>query len=120
MGTEWYRFAYQNREAVNGSQVGCRIKGIRPSEREMGRWISAMGIVLKRHNVDGTQLPNRPLKEKKLGLVPNRQRQSVFRVNIDKMQAFTDIIKRRYLAGQRRVCWPLYNNLSERDIRDVG
>ena len=58
METSWYNFAQQNRDAVNGSQVGCRIKGKRPSDKEIGMWIRAMGIVLNRSQVDVTDSAN--------------------------------------------------------------
>ncbi|TGO03304.1 hypothetical protein PN36_09020 [Candidatus Thiomargarita nelsonii] len=99
MSTWWYRFARQNLDAVNGSQVGCRIRGKRPSESEIGRWIRAMGIVLTRHNVDGTGYANKPLKEKKVDPVPNRHRQSVYSVNLDNMQPLTSTFKRRLAVG---------------------
>jgi len=99
MSTWWYRFARHNRDAVNGSRLGCRIKGKRPSEKEIGMWIRAMGIVLTRQKVDGPDPASKPLKEKKGGSGPNRQRKSVFSVNIEKMQALIPILKRRYQGG---------------------
>jgi hypothetical protein len=99
MSTWWYRFARQNLDAVNGSQVGCRIRGKRPSESEIGRWIRAMGIVLTRHNVDVTGSANKPLKEKKVDPVTNRHQQSVYSVNLEKMQPLTSTFKRRLAVG---------------------
>ncbi len=100
MSTWWYRFARQNKDAVNGSHVGCRIRGKRPSDKEIGMWVRAMGIALTRQKVDGPDPANKSsLKEKKVGSGPNRQRQSVFSVNLDKMQALTSTFKRRRASG---------------------
>jgi hypothetical protein len=99
MSTWWYQFARHHQDAVNGSHLGCRIKGKRPSDREIGRWISAMGIVLTRQNVRCTDPALKPLKEKKAGSVPKPQRQSVFSVNLEKMQPLIPILQRRHQGG---------------------
>jgi len=99
MSTWWYRFARHNRDAVNGSRLGCQIKGKRPSEREIGMWIRAMGIALKRSQFDVTEPALKPLKEKKAGSVTKRKIDSVFSVNIEKMQPLIPILKRRYQGG---------------------
>jgi len=99
MSSWWYRFARQNRDAVNGSHVGCRIKGKRPSESEIGRWIRAMGVVLKRSQVDVDESANKPLKEKKVDSSTKRKQQTYFSVNIEKMQALTSTFKRRRASG---------------------
>jgi hypothetical protein len=99
MSSWWYRFARQNRDAVNGSHVGCRIKGKRPSESEIGRWIRAMGVVLKRYQVDVDESANKSLKEKKVDSSTKRKQQTYFRVNLEKMQGLTSTFKRRRASG---------------------
>jgi hypothetical protein len=99
MSTWWYRFARQNLDAVNGSNVGCRIRGKRPSDKEIGMWIRAMGIVLKRSQVDVDDPAYKPLKEKKVGSSTKRKQQTYFRVNLEKMQPLTSTFKRRLAVG---------------------
>jgi hypothetical protein len=46
-GEWWYQFAIDNRDAVNESELGARMKGKAPTDKEIGMWIEAVGIVLK-------------------------------------------------------------------------
>jgi len=99
MSSWWYRFARQNRDAVNGSHVGCRIRGKRPSESEIGRWIRAMGVVLNRHRMECPESAYKSLKEKKVDSGQDQKRPSAFSVNLEKMQALTSTFKRRRAVG---------------------
>jgi hypothetical protein len=99
MSTWWYRFARQNLDAVNGSNVGCRIRGKRPSDKEIGMWIRAMGIVLKNSQTTATEVTNKSLKEKKVTSVAKRKQERSYQVNLEKMQPLTSTFKRRLAVG---------------------
>jgi hypothetical protein len=99
MSIWWYRFARQNKDAVNGSHVGCRIKGKRPSEREIGRWIGAMGISLKYSKTDVLEPADKSFKEKKVGSSTKRKQDYIYSVNLEKMQELTSTFKRRRAVG---------------------
>jgi len=99
MKTWWYRFACANRDAVNGSSLGCRIRGRWPNENVIGMWINAMGISLKRLQEDVADLPSNILKDKKGGSATKRHQVALYSVNLEKMQPLTPIIKRRHQSG---------------------
>lgn len=85
--TWWYRFACENKDAINGSGLGARIKGRVPSDNEIGLWIRAMGIKLKSHKPDSK------------GKKPQKQ-MKIHSVNAETMQPLLATIKRRYKAGE--------------------
>jgi hypothetical protein len=97
----WYRFAIENRDAVNAAKLGCRISGNVLRDKELGMWIRAMGIQLKRYyRENGTDLDFTYIKEKKSGSVPSRKRESHFGIDISAMSFFLDAIQRRWVAGR--------------------
>ncbi|MEN8219809.1 MAG: hypothetical protein ABFS56_26365 [Pseudomonadota bacterium] len=81
--TWWYKWACEHKDAVNSSDLGARIKGDAPTNKEIGMWIRAMGILLSSKQIDAhkldeqvyqknesaTDLPCISLKNKKVGLL---------------------------------------------------
>jgi len=63
----WYRFAIENKDAVNAAKLGCRISGNVLRDKELGMWIRAMGIQLKRYKIengpdhDSTYIKKKPV-----------------------------------------------------------
>ena len=54
--------------AVNAAKLGCRISGNVLRDKELGMWIRAMGIQLKRYNKENvTDLTIEYIKERKSG-----------------------------------------------------
>jgi hypothetical protein len=96
----WYRFAIENRDAVNAAKLGCRISGNVLRDKELGMWVRAMGIQLRRYNKEnGTDIDSIYIKGKKAGSVP-RKRESHFGIDISAMSFFLDAIQRRWVAGR--------------------
>ncbi len=96
----WYRFAIENKDAVNAAKLGCRISGNVLRDKELGMWIRAMGVQLTRYNKEnGTDLNSEYIKEKKSGSVPSRKRESIFGIDISAMTFFLDVIQRRWVGG---------------------
>jgi hypothetical protein len=99
--TWWFRFACENRDAVNGSSLGARIKGDVPSDNEIGLWIRAMGVCLKSQMVDLVtgfdfhiikKIESKPCHKK-------RKQHRIYNVNPEAMQPLIDTLKRRHKAG---------------------
>jgi hypothetical protein len=101
-GTWWFRFACDNRDAVNGSSLGARIKGNAPSDNEIGLWIRALGVCLKHQRVDVKETPRgfdfHIIKEKE-SKPPRRRSITLHSVNPEAMQPLIDTLKRRHKAG---------------------
>jgi hypothetical protein len=92
----WFKFACENRDAVNGSSLGARMKGKAPSEKEIGMWIRAMGIKLKL-KMDRTPT-SISLKKKKSESDP-RKRIRFHTVDQKSMQPLLTILRRRWKNG---------------------
>ena len=87
--------------AVNAAKLGCRISGNVLRDKELGMWIRAMGVQLKRYRKDiVTDLDSIYIKEKKSGSVTKRKVESHFGIDISAMSFFLDAIQRRWLAGR--------------------
>jgi hypothetical protein len=96
----WYRFAIENRDAVNAAKLGCRISGNVLRDKELGMWIRAMGIQLKRYKIEnGPDHDSTYINRKKAGSGP-RKRESHFGIDISAMSFFLDAIQRRWVAGR--------------------
>jgi hypothetical protein len=97
----WYRFAIENRDAVNAAKLGCRISGNVLRDKELGMWIRAMGVQLKRYNKENVTDPTiEYIKERKSGSVTKRKFESIFGIDISAMSFFLDVIQRRWVAGR--------------------
>jgi hypothetical protein len=97
----WYRFAIENKDAVNAAKLGCRISGNVLRDKELGMWIRAMGVQLKRYRKDiVTDLDSIYIKGKKAGSVTKRKVESHFGIDISAMSFFLDAIQRRWMAGR--------------------
>jgi len=97
----WYRFAIENRDAVNAAKLGCRISGNVLRDKELGMWIRAMGVQLKRYRKDiVTDLDSIYIKEKKSASVTKRKVESHFGIDISAMSFFLDAIQRRWVVGR--------------------
>ncbi|MDM8560080.1 hypothetical protein [Candidatus Parabeggiatoa sp. HSG14] len=102
--TWWYHFACNNRDAVNGSGLGARIKGNTPSDYELGLWIRAMGIVTKATKIDvetGSKFFS--LKEenldpaaKRIDSVTPRKTERIYSVNAEAMNPLLRVLYRRF------------------------
>jgi hypothetical protein len=85
--------------AVNAAKLGCRISGDLLRDKELGMWIRAMGVQLKRYKIaNGPDLDSTYIKGKKAGSGP-RKRESHFGIDISAMSFFLDAIQRRWVDG---------------------
>jgi hypothetical protein len=97
----WYRFAIENKDAVNAAKLGCRISGNVLRDKELGMWVRAMGVQLKRYNKENVTDPTiEYIKERKSGSVTKRKFESIFGIDISAMSFFLDVIQRRWVAGR--------------------
>jgi hypothetical protein len=97
----WYKFAIENKDAVNAAKLGHRINGKVLQDKELGRWIRAMGIQLKRYRKDVvTELNHENTKYKESGSVTKRKVESHFGIDTSAMTFFLDVIQRRWQSGR--------------------
>ena len=96
----WYRFAIENKDAVNAAKLGCRISGNVLRDKELGMWIRAMGVQLKREQVKITDPDFEYINNKKSGSVTKRNIQSIFGINKSAMTFFLEVIQRRWQSGR--------------------
>jgi hypothetical protein len=92
----WYYFACNNRDAVNGSGLGARMKGNAPTDRELGIWIRTMGIVLEHQLIDVTDPGFHSLKEKNSGVCHKRKQERIYSINVEAMNPLLRVLYRRF------------------------
>ncbi|MEN8219370.1 MAG: hypothetical protein ABFS56_24035 [Pseudomonadota bacterium] len=51
-GTSWYQWACEHKETVNNADLGAKISGEAPSDKEIGVWIRALGVRLSVKKID--------------------------------------------------------------------
>ncbi len=96
----WYKFAIENKDAVNAAKLGHRINGNVLQDKELGGWIRAMGVQLKREQVTVTEPDFEYKNNKKSGSVTKRNIQSIFGIDKSAMTFFLDVIQHRWQNGR--------------------
>ena len=95
----WYKFACENRDAVNASGLGARITGNAPTDKQIGIWIKAVGIKLELHKKDVTVLNSISLSNNKTSTVTKRKQVRFYSVSKIEMDFTIATLKRRFLAN---------------------
>jgi hypothetical protein len=97
--TWWYKFACENRDAVNASGLGARITGNAPTDKQIGIWIKAIGVKLVSKQVDVTVLNSISLKNNKTSTVTKRNLVRIYSLNEIEMDFTIATLSRRFKSG---------------------
>ncbi|MFK5893621.1 MAG: hypothetical protein QM504_10405 [Pseudomonadota bacterium] len=99
----WYKFACDNRDAVNASGLGARLNSNTPTDKQIGIWIGflikAMGIKLAMIKGSGPELDSISLSNNKSNYGPKRKRINYYVVSAIDMDFTIATLKRRFKSG---------------------
>jgi hypothetical protein len=114
--TEWYTWAIKNSELVNTLGMGAKIgeKGL--DNRTLGKWISAMGVLLKRGRDSGCPVENIASLKKGKNQLDSENRKYKLTITSESNAMFCQVILSRHKAGKSEYA-QLLNGFEVEDIK---